>query len=192
MYEAHGLCVCPDDIERYIKGPCWKWVMPFFAGQEKPPIPPNWSVNNDTNLTHSEIFALENACFQLPPKERITSTWLFTYSAPQLDMSQIRIPDHPDFIPPTRVSKVVRRSSSASSAKQKQMVASAKAMHATVLKLTMILQSRFGCIITLQSKSKTPTPNLPCDSEFLSRVQLRKLLRYDFQVRPQKKLFSEF
>ena len=132
--------------------------MSFSADDQKPTIPPIWPVKIGTSLTHSEIFALENACFQLPPKERITPTQLFTNTAPSLDMSQIYVPKHPDFIHPTRLSKLVRRSSSAPSAKQMQMVASAEAMHGTVLKLTMIPQPRYGCIITLQSKSEPQPP----------------------------------
>jgi hypothetical protein len=149
---------CPDDIERCVKGLCREWVMPLFADNQKPLISPIWPVKIGSNLTHSEIFALENASFQLLPKERITPTRLFTNSATLLDMSQIRVLEHPDFIPPTRLSKLVRRSSSAPSAKQRQMVASAKAMHGTVLKLTMIPQPGFGCIITLQSKSEPQPP----------------------------------
>jgi hypothetical protein len=149
---------CPDDIERCVKGPRRKWVMPFSADDQKPPIPPIWPVKIGTNLTRSEIFALENAGFQLPPKERITPTRLFTNSAPPLDMSRFRVPEYPDFVPTTRLSKLVRRSSSAPSIKQRQMVASAEAMHATVLKLTMIPQPGFGCIITLQSKSEPKPP----------------------------------
>ena len=112
--------------------------MPFSADDQKPPIPPIWPVKIGTNLTRSKIFALENAGFQLPPKERITPTRLFTNSALPLDMSGIRIPDNPDFIPPTRLCKVVQRSSSVPSAKHRQMVASDEAMHGTVMKLTMI------------------------------------------------------
>ena len=150
---------CPDDIERCVKGPRRKWVMPFSADDQKPPILPIWPVKIGTNLTLSEIFALENACFQLPPKERITPSRLFTNFATPLDMSQIRVPENPDFIPTTRLSKLDRRSHNAPSAKQRQMVASAEAMHATVLKLIMIPQLGFGCIITLQSKCQ-PQPSI--------------------------------
>jgi hypothetical protein len=73
-------------------------------------------------------------------------------------MSRIRVPKHPDFIPPKRLSKVVWRSNNAPLAKQRQMVASAKTMHDTVMKLNMIPQLRFGCIITLQSKSEPQPP----------------------------------
>jgi hypothetical protein len=149
---------CQDDIERCVKGLRRKWVMPFSTNDQKPPIPPIWPVKIGTNLTRSEIFALENACFQLPPKERITPTRLFTNFATPLDMSRIRIPDHPNFIPPTRLSKLVRRSSSAPLAKQRQMVASTEAIHGIILKLTMIPQLGFGCIITLQSKSEPRPP----------------------------------
>jgi hypothetical protein len=149
---------CPDDIERCVKGPRCKWVMSFSADDQKPPIPPVWPVKIGTNLTRSEIFALDNAGFQLPPKERITPPRLFTNSATPLHMFRIRVPEHPDFIPPTRLSKFVRRSSNAPSVKQRQMAASAEAMHDTVMKLTMIPQPGFGCIITLQSKSEPQPP----------------------------------
>jgi hypothetical protein len=149
---------CPDDIEHCVKGPRQKWVMPFSVDDQKPPILPIWPVKIGTNLTHSEIFAFENACFQLPLKERITPTRLFTTSATPLDMSRIRIPENPDFIPTTRLSKLVRRSSNAPSAKQRQLVASVEAMHGTILKLTIIPQPGFGCIITLQSKSEPQPP----------------------------------
>ena len=148
---------CLDNIERCVKDPRRKWVIPFSVDDQKPPIPPIWPVKIGTNLTRSEIFAFENASFQLPPKKRITPTRLFTNSAPPLVMSGIHIPELTDFIPPTRLSKVVRRSSNAPSAKQRQMVAFAEAMHGTVLKLTMIPQPDFGCIVTLQSKSE-PQP----------------------------------
>ena len=149
---------CPDDIVRCVKGPRRKWIMPFSAGQDKPPILPIWPVKIGTNLTRSEIFAFENAGFQLPPKERITPTRLFTNSAPPLDMSQIRVHGNHDLIPPTRLSKLVRRSNNAHSAKHRQMVASTKAMHGTVLKLTRIPQPRFGCITTIQSKLEPQPP----------------------------------
>jgi hypothetical protein len=106
-----------DDIERCVKGPRRKWVMPFSTDDQKSSIPPIWPVKIGTNLTRSEIFALENAGFQLPPKECITLTRLFTNSAPPLDMSRFRVPENPDFIPTTRLSKLVRRSSSTLSAK---------------------------------------------------------------------------
>jgi hypothetical protein len=104
---------CPDDIERCVKGPRWKWVMPFSSSEQKPHIIPIWPVKIGTNLTHLEIFALKNAGFQLPPKELITPTQIFINSAPPLDMSRIPILKNPDFIHATRLSKVVRLSSSA-------------------------------------------------------------------------------
>ena len=85
-----------------------------------------------------ETFALENTCFQLPPNEHITPTRLFTNFAPPLDMSGLRIPELLDFFPSTRFSKVVRRSNTAPSEKQRHMVAFAAVMHGTFLKLTRI------------------------------------------------------
>jgi hypothetical protein len=135
-----------------VKGFRRKWVVPFSDTQGKPPIPPVWPVMVGTKLTRSEIMALENAGFQLPPKERVTPTRLFNNSAHPLDLSRVRIPDNPDYIPPTRKSKATRRSGTGPSIKHKQNVGSARAMHGTVLKLTMIPHRGFGCVILLPSK----------------------------------------
>ena len=161
---------CPDDIERCVKGFRWKWVMSFFVDEQKPPIRPIWLVKIGTNLTHSEIFTLENAYFQLLPKERITPTWLLTNSVPPLDMSWICVLEHPNFIPPIRLSKVVRRSKSAPSAKQRPIVTYVEAMHGIFLKSTMISRPKFDCIIILRSKSNR-NPLLPSDpEEFTAKI----------------------
>jgi hypothetical protein len=44
---------CPNDIERCVKSPRQKWVMLFFANDQKPLIPRIWPVKIGTNLTHS-------------------------------------------------------------------------------------------------------------------------------------------
>ena len=54
---------CSDDIERCVKGSRRKWVIPYSDTLERPPIPTIWPVKIGTNLTHSEIVALENAGF---------------------------------------------------------------------------------------------------------------------------------
>ena len=90
-------------------------------------------------------------------KEHIAPTRLFTNSAPPMDVwnrySGISI-----LHPSDKIVQGCWRSSSAPSVKQRQMVASAEPMHGIVLKLTMIPQPGFGCIITLQSKSKLQPP----------------------------------
>ena len=57
---------CSDNIERCVKGSRRKWVIPYSDTLERPPILTIWLVKIGTNLTHSEIVALENAGFQLP------------------------------------------------------------------------------------------------------------------------------
>ena len=154
--------------------------MDHCDGQQKPLIPPIWPVKLGTNLTRLEIFALENAGFQLPPKERITPTRLFTNSAPPLDMSRIRIPDDLDSIPTRRLSKAIRRSNSTPSAKQRQMVASTEAMQAIVLKLTMIPSIGIWLCYHSAIQARIGTSHLPGHRELLPGVQLRKLQRYNF------------
>ena len=150
---------CPDDIERCVKGSRRKWIDKFSVDQERPPIPPVWPVKLGTNLTRPEILKLENAGFQLPQKERITPTRLLNTSAPPLDLSGVDVPTNPDSYPSSRQSKATRRSAIAPSAKQMQIVASARAMDMTILKVTMIPRPGFGCVLTLQSKP-APTQSI--------------------------------
>ena len=54
---------CLDDIERCVKGPRWKWVMPFSGNEQKPPIPPIWPVKIGTNLTVQRSSRLKTHVF---------------------------------------------------------------------------------------------------------------------------------
>jgi hypothetical protein len=144
--------LCPDDIEHCVKGSRRKWVDKFSTDQERPPIPPVWPIKIGTNLTRLEILKLKNVGFQLPQKERIMPTCLFNTSAPPLDLSGIDVPTTSDSYPSSRQSKSTRRSATAPSTKQMKMVASARAMGGTILKVTMIPRPGFGCVLTLQSK----------------------------------------
>ena len=56
------------------------------------------------------------------------------------------------------------------------MVASAKAIHGIVLKLTMILQSKFGCIITPQSKLELQSPIYQVTVNFFPKCNCVNLL----------------
>jgi hypothetical protein len=143
---------CPDDIERCVKGFRRKWVIPFSDTQGKFPIPPVWPVMLGTKLTCPEIVALENAGFQLPSKERVTPTRFFKNSAPPLDLSRVGIPENPNYIPSRRKSKATRYSGTGPSTKRRENVGSARAMHGTILKLTMIPHPGFNCVMMLQSK----------------------------------------
>ena len=140
---------CTDDIEGCVKGSRRKWVVPFSNNEDRPPIPLTWPVKVGTKLTRQEIDMLENAGFQLPQKERITPTRLFNTSAPPIDLCGIPVPSNPDSYPSIRKSKTVRRSTNQPSSKQMQVVGSAIAMQASILRVTMISQPGFGCIITL-------------------------------------------
>ena len=172
---------CPDDIKLCVKGSRRKWVDKFSADQERPPIPPVWSVKIGTNLTRPEILKLKNAGFQLPRKESITPTRLFNTSAFPLDLSGVDVPANPDFYPSSRQSKATRRSATAPSIKQIQMVASARTMDEIILKVTMIPRLGFGCVLTLQSKpartqsiyqftvSSLPECNCPAFKDMISK-----------------------
>ena len=63
---------CVDDIERCIKASRRKWIIPYSNTLERPPILTIWPIKIGTNLTRSEIKALENASFQLLQREHIT------------------------------------------------------------------------------------------------------------------------
>ena len=106
-----------------------------------------------TNLSWPEILNLENAEFQLPKNKRITSTRLFNSSAPPLDLFGVDVPANPDSYPSSRQFKTTKQSATAPSTKQMQVLASARAMDETILKVTMISYLGFGCVIMLQSKS---------------------------------------
>ena len=84
---------------------------------------------------------------------------LFNTSAPPFDLSRVDIPANPDSYPSSRESKFTRQSTTAPSTKQMQMVAFARAMYGTILKVTMIPCPGFGCVIMLQSKP-APTQSI--------------------------------
>ena len=146
---------CSDNIERCVKGSRHKWIIPYSDTQERPPVPTVWPVKIGTNLTHNEIVALENAGFQLPQRERVPLNRSFNNFALPMDFSSLQVPENPDHFPGTRKSKCVRRSNTGPSSKQLLSINSAMALEASILKVTMIPQPGFGCIISLQSK---PSP----------------------------------
>ena len=84
--------------------------------------------------------------------ERITPTRLFNTSSPPIDLCGILVPSNLDTYSSVRKSKLVRWSKNQPSSKQMQVVGSTIAVQASILRITMIPQLGFGCIITLQSK----------------------------------------
>ena len=128
----------PDDIEGCIKGSRCKWADKFSLDQERPPISPMWPIKLGTNLTRLEILKLENASYRLPPKKYITPTRLFNTYALPLNLSGVDVPPNLDSYPTSSQSKLTRQSNIAPSRKQMQMVASARAMDGSILKVTMI------------------------------------------------------
>ena len=129
---------CSDDIERCVKGSHRKWIIPYSNTQERPPVPTVWPVKIGTNLTRSEIVALENAGFQLPQRERVPLNRSFNNFALPMDFSSLQVPENPDHFPGTKKSKCVRRSNMGPSSKQLLSINSAMALEASILKVTMI------------------------------------------------------
>ena len=150
---------CSDDNERCVKGSRRKWIIPYSDTQERPPVPTVWPVKIGTNLTRSEIVALENVGFQLPQRERVPLNRSFNNFTLPMDFSSLQVPENPDHFPGTRKSKCVRRSNTGPSSKQLLSINSAMALEASILKVTMIPQPGFGCIISLQSKP-SPTDSM--------------------------------
>ena len=85
-----------DDIERCVKGSHHQWVIPYSNSLERPPIPTIWPVKIGTNLTGSEIKALENAGFQLLKRERITPSQFFGNSTLPVDFSTLQVLENPN------------------------------------------------------------------------------------------------
>ena len=77
------------------------------------------------------------------------------------------MPQKSDTYPTIQKSKPVQRSTSLPCSIQMQSVGSARAMQGSILKVTMIPQPKFGCIIKLQSKSP---PN-----EFVNQLTISSL-----------------
>ena len=72
-----------------------------------------------------------------------------------MDFSSLQVLENSDHFLGTRKSKCMRRSNIGPSSKQLLSINSAMALEASILKVTMIPQPGFGCIISLQSK---PSP----------------------------------
>ena len=146
---------CADDIERCVKDSHRKWVIPYSTTLERPPVPTIWPIKIGTNLNHSEIITLENAGFQLLQRERVPINRSFNKFSVPVDFSTLQVLENPQHFPGTKKSKLVRRSNTSPSSKQLLSINSAMALEASILKVTMIPQPGFGCIISLQSK---PSP----------------------------------
>ena len=143
------------DIERCVKDSRHKWVIPYSTSLERPPIPTIWPIKIGTNLNRSEIITLENAGFLLPQRERVPLNQSFNNFFVPVDFSTLLVPENPQHFFGTRKSKSMRRSNTSPSSKQLLSINSAMALEASILKVTMIPQPGFGCIISLQSK---PSP----------------------------------
>ena len=147
--------ICSNDIERCVKGFHRKWVIPYFDILERPPVPTIWPIKIGTNLTRSEIIALENARFQLLQKECVPLNRSFNNFALPVDFLSFQMLENPNHFPRTRKFKSVQRSNTGLSSKQLLSINLAMALEASILEVFMIPQSGFGCIISLQSK---PSP----------------------------------
>ena len=176
---------CADDIERCVKGTRRKWIMPFSLTQERPPIPSIWPVKIGTNLTRDEMEALENAGFRLPQKEQLPINRTFNNAAPPRDLSHIPVPDKADVYPKSRRSKTMKRIP-AMTRKHMKNIESATSMQAKILKVTMIPQPGFGCIVDLESDSeavyrlsisKFPDCSCPAFKKMISALGRRETYR---------------
>ena len=173
---------CLDNIERCIKGSHRKWVIPYSDILEKPHVSIIWPVKIRTNLTRSKIVALKNARFQLPQRERVPLNRSFNNFALLVDFSSLKVPENPDHFLGMRKFKCVRRSNTSLSSKELLSINSAMALEASILKVTMIPQSGFGCIISLQSK--------PSPTNFV--YQLTMSFYPDYTCSAFKEIMSKF
>ena len=65
---------CADDIKRRVSGNKKLWVLDWLA------IPHTWPVKLGTNLTREEVFALEDAGFQLQQRGALSPRQMFISS----------------------------------------------------------------------------------------------------------------
>ena len=86
-----GFWFCADDIKRCVSGNKKSWVLDW------PAIPRIWPVKVGTNLTREEVFALEDAGFQLQQRGAMSPRQMFISL---LDMpirrEQFLVPSNPD------------------------------------------------------------------------------------------------
>ena len=141
---------CADDINRCVKGSKKKWVFDW------PNLPKVWPVKVGTNLTREEVFALEDAWFQLQQKYAMSPRCrLRTMTNLPIPRSHFRIPSNPDAHPNTRFSKAVRRNMAAPLIKHKNKWESALHMEGYyVVGVTPIPSPGYGCIISIVSKEE--------------------------------------
>ena len=82
---------CADDIKRCVSENKKAWILDW------PVVPPTWLVKLGTNLTCEEVFAPEDARFQLQQRGAMLPRWMFISL---LDMpiprTQFQVPANPD------------------------------------------------------------------------------------------------
>ena len=138
---------CADDINRCVSGNRKAWVLDW------PALPSTWPVKMGTNLTREEVFALEDAGFQLQQRGAMSPRQMFISS---LDMpiprSQFHVPANPDSHRTIRGSSTIRRSSEAPTAEHRNQWESASFMNnCQVTNVTAIPYPGYGIVITLDS-----------------------------------------
>jgi hypothetical protein len=107
-----------DDKEKCVKGTRWRWI------KSRPNVLNIWPVKIGTNLTRTEILALENASFQLPQHTIIFPRRLFRGEVP-FDMDSYSTPACPDDHPNIRSSKDIQRNKKAPTTKHSNNCTSA-------------------------------------------------------------------
>ena len=136
---------CNDDIERCMKGTTRKWV------QSRPDIPSIRPVKIGTNLSKKEILDLESASFQLPQRVVISPRRLLGTEDLPFSLASFPTPGNADDYPKIRSGKSIRRNNNAPNIQQANNCVSALTLKGQIRKVTMILHSGYGCIVTLDS-----------------------------------------
>jgi hypothetical protein len=138
--------LCPDDIERCVKGSKRSWILDW------PQVPDVWPILSSTNLTREEILLLQDAGFKLQERSSMSPRRMFALSnlfeAPVFDHLG---PPNPDVHPSTWNSKSVWRNANAPMAEHRNKWKSARNIKGTVLGISVLLFPGLGAIISLES-----------------------------------------
>ena len=158
---------CADDIKRCVSGNKKPWVLDW------PAIPRTWPVKLGTNLTREEVFALEDAGFQLQQRGAMSPRRMFISSVDMpICREQFLVPSNLDTHKTIRGNSTIRRNGDAPTLKHRNQWESALHMsNCQVTNVTTIPYPGYRVVIALDSgKGKvyyisiTDFPSCTCPS----------------------------
>ena len=138
---------CVDDIKRCVSGNKKPWVLDW------PAIPRTWPVKLGTNLSQKEVFALEDAGFQLQQRGAMSPRRMFVSSVDMpICREQFLVPSNPDSHKTVRGNSTIHRNGDAPTPEHRNQWKSASHMSTCqVTNITAIPYPGYGVVIALDS-----------------------------------------